>query len=138
MKVLLDTCVVSEFPKPKPSERVIAAIKAIPSRDLFVSAVTIGELARGVALLAAGRRRAALEVWLARFESQYADRILGVDAEVARLWGTVAAQAQRRGNLMSAADGMIAATAIHHGLHLMTRNTDDFRETPVLLINPWK
>ena len=70
-------------------------------------------------------------------ERVYADRLLPVDLETGRIWGQLTAAAQRKGRTVPAGDGLIAATAQRHGLHVITRNVDDFKETGVTLINPW-
>ena len=69
--------------------------------------------------------------------SYYADRVLPVDLETSHTWGELAAAAQRAGKIAPASDGLIAATARRHGLHVMTRNTEHFAPTGVLLLNPW-
>jgi toxin FitB len=71
-------------------------------------------------------------------ERSYADRILPIDGETSRIWGEITAHAGRRGIVVPAVDGLIAATGRRHGLHLMTRNTADFMATGVLLTNPWE
>ena len=138
MRVLLDTCVVSEARREKGHPRVRAQVEAIRSRDLYVSVITVGELTKGIALLSGGKKKDALSEWLLALEQDYAERILPVDAETARVWGKLAAAAQRRGKTVSVSDGIIAATAIRHGIHVMTRNVSDFRETGAMLINPWE
>jgi predicted nucleic acid-binding protein len=67
----------------------------------------------------------------------YADRLLPIEHEICRLWGELAATAQKAGRVVPATDGLIAATALHHGLCVMTRNTANFEPTGVLIINPW-
>lgn len=138
MRVLLDTCVLSELQKPKPSARVRDRVEAIPSRDLFLSVITIGELTKGILLLDEGSRRKHLEQWLLRLESDDANRILAIDTETTRIWGTFDAAAKKRGRVIPMADGLIAATAVRHGLHVMTRNVADFKETTALVVNPWE
>ena len=137
MRVLVDTCVLSEVQRPRPEPRVHARLAAVADDDLFLSAVTFGELVNGIARLAAGQRRRSLEAWLGQIERLHAARILPVDAEVGRIWGTVTAQAAAIGRVVPAADGLIAATALRHGLHVMTRNTPDFQATGVQVIDPW-
>lgn len=138
MRALLDTCVVSEVRRETGHPRVRSRVEAIRSEDLFLSVITAGELTKGIALLPAGKRKDALSEWLLTLEQDYAERILPVDAEIARIWGELTAAAQGRGKTISVSDGIIAATAIRHGLHVMTRNVSDFRETGAMLINPWK
>ncbi|MDE0422762.1 MAG: type II toxin-antitoxin system VapC family toxin [Gammaproteobacteria bacterium] len=138
MRVLLDTCVISEIRRPEARTSVRDAVARLPEEDTYLSAITLGELASGVARLADGRRRRELAVWLDGLESTYAARILPVDAEVARLWGELDANARRIGRPVGVQDGLIAATARRHGLHVMTRNVDDFSPTGTLVVNPWE
>lgn len=137
MSVLLDTCVLSEIRHPQGNPAVREAVMAIGNRDLFISVITLGELTKGVALLKPGKRQAELQVWLDGLEQNYTDRILDITSKIVRVWGDLTAAAQRNGRVVSAADGLIAATALHHGLDVMTRNIDDFAPTGVRLLNPW-
>ena len=137
MRVLLDTCALSELRRPKPNGAVLLAIETLTSEELFVSVLSIGEIAKGVAVLGAGKKKRAMQVWLHTLERQYADRLLPVDLETSRLWGELTAAAQKTGRIIPAADGLIAATARRHGLHVMTRNTGDFESAGVLVLNPW-
>ncbi|NBC11202.1 MAG: PIN domain-containing protein [Planctomycetes bacterium] len=137
MKTLLDTCVLSELQKPRGKASVRAAVEALPDDDLYLSALTVGELAQGIAQLPAGKRKRTLERWLVALETDHAPRLLPVDAEVARRWGQLNARLRHEGRPIPAIDGLLAATALAHGLHLMTRNTRDFEPTGVPLLNPW-
>ena len=137
MRVLLDTCVVSEIRRPEARISVREAVARLPEEDTYLSAITLGELASGVARLVEGRRRLELARWLDGLESTYAERILAVDAEVARLWGELDANARRIGRPIGVQDGLIAATARRHGLHVMTRNVADFSPSGTLVVNPW-
>ena len=136
MRALLDTCVVSELQRHKPEPAVESAIDALGS-DAFLSVVTIGEILRGAHLLDEGQRQRELLEWLDSLESEFANRILGIDAQITRLWGEVSARTQRRGRQVAMADGLIAATALHHGLQVVTRNVNDFDPTGVPVLNPW-
>ena len=133
MRVLLDTCVLSELRRPKPNAGVRRAIDELASEDLFVSVVSIGEIAKGIELLKDGRKKLALKSW-----HQYSARILSVDLYTSRIWGELTAVAQKAGRIIPASDGLIAATARRHGLSVMTRNSADFEPTGVLLMNPWE
>lgn len=114
------------------------AVAAIPDEQLFLSGViTLGELAKGIALLDEGQRKTALKTWLDGLEQDYGERILPIDAETVRVWGESTAAAQENGRIVPAADGLIAATARCHGLRVMTRNVDDFTPMGVMLVNPW-
>jgi toxin FitB len=79
-----------------------------------------------------------LAEWLLALEHFYSDRILSIDVETSHIWGELTAAAQKSGKIIPASDGLIAATALRHGLHLMTRNTAHFDATTVTLLNPWR
>jgi len=138
VKVLLDTCTLSELRLPKPDAGVASAIRDLDSDDLFVSAISIGEIVKGVALLADGQKKRLLQSWLQTLERYYGDRLLPIDLETCRMWGELTATAQKAGRTIPASDGLIAATARRHGLYIMTRNTGDFEPTGVPLLNPWE
>jgi len=137
MRVLLDTCVVSELRRPKANPRVRRAVEPLNSEGLFLSVISIGEIAKGIALLREAKKKEELRGWMHSLEHDYPDRILGVDLETSHIWGELGAEAQKSGKIVPASDGLIAATARRHGLHVMTRNTEHFEVTGVLLINPW-
>lgn len=136
MKWLVDTNILSELRKKDRCDRRVAAWFApIPSDDLATSALVIGEIRRGVEALrrtdvaAAG----AIERWLHRIVSDYADRILPVDHVVAEVWGRMNAARP-----LPVVDGLLAATAQAHGLILVTRNTKDLRGVGVGVRNPFE
>lgn len=137
MKVLLDTCVLSEIRLPRGEPKVQAAVAALEDDDIFLSVLSIGELTKGICLLPESRRKRNLAQWLSGLERQYQDRILGVDRETAVIWGEVLARCQRAGTAAPAIDALLAATAMRHGLHVMTRNTRDFAVTGALIVDPW-
>lgn len=137
MRVLLDTCVLSELRRPKVHPGVRSAVDLLDSDSLFLSVVSVGEIAKGIALLTEGKRKRDLGRWLQSLERYYSDRILGMDLETSHIWGELTATAQRAGKIVPASDGLIAATARRHGLHVMTRNTEHFEPTGALLVNPW-
>ncbi|WP_419186202.1 type II toxin-antitoxin system VapC family toxin [Rohdeia mirabilis] len=135
--MLLDTCVLSELSKPRPDARVHALVPRLQASRTFVSAITLGELAFGVARMPKSKRRTELEAWLARMEERFAGHVLAVDAEVGRLWGERLAQAQRNGHTVAPADGLIAATAVRHGLTVLTRDTAPFAALGAAVADPW-
>ncbi len=137
MKVLLDTCVLSEIRHPRGNPAVREAVLAFRDRELFISVLTLGELAKGIALLDAGQRQQELNAWLTGLEQQFADRILDITADIVRVWGELTAAAQRNGRVVPATDGLIAATALQHGLQVMTRNVENFTPTGVRVLDPW-
>ena len=110
---------------------------ALASEDLFISVLSLGELAKGITLLNESGNKRALQQWLESLEKFYGDRILPVDVETSRIWEETTARTQKQGRTLPAIDGLIAATALRHGLHLMTRNVADFEPAGVLLVNPW-
>jgi len=134
---LLDTCALSEFTKPKPSVSVDAWFAQLPDGADFVSVLTIGELEKGIAKLASSRRRASLERWFGDLRDRFSGRILAVDEPVALEWGRITARAELAGNPLPSIDALIAATAIVHGLSVVTRNTSDIVRTGAPIIDPW-
>lgn len=136
---LLDTNVPSEFSRDRPAPRVVEWLKTQPVAALFLSAVTIGEIRKGLVVLPQGRRRSELEAW---FQTDlliwFRNRILPVTHAVADRWGVLDGQCQLRGTPLNTADGMIAATAIEHGLTLVTRNVKDFAGLGVDIFDPWE
>jgi len=87
VRVLLDTCALSELRRPKPNGEVLRTIETLTSEDLFVSVLSIGEIAKGIAVLREGTKKRALQMWLDTLERQYAERLLPIDLETSRLWG---------------------------------------------------
>ncbi len=138
MRVLLDTCVISEIRHPQGHTAVKQAVASLRDDDTFLSVITLGELTSGVLRLDDSARRRELAAWLDGMERHYTARILGIDSETARLWGELSANAKRQGTPVPVSDGLIAATARQHGLHVMTRNVRDFTATGALIVNPWE
>lgn len=132
---LLDTNFISETRKIRADAGVLAFLSAADTAGLFLSVLTLGELRKGVEAkwpsdsVAAAR----LGVWVDSIETTFADRVLAVDAVVARLWGELSARRS-----LPVIDTLIAATAITRGLTLVTRNTRDFAATGVPLLDPWR
>jgi predicted nucleic acid-binding protein len=106
---------------------------------LHLSVLTLGEIRKGLAALPQGRRRTRLEAWLeVDLRSRFSGRILPVDAAVADRWGLLAAQASASGATLPIIDGLLAATALHHNLTLVSRNVSDFAAAQVPVLNPWE
>lgn len=137
MRLLLDTCLLSELQKPDGAASVKAFTASLPAESLFVSVISLGEIAKGITLMAEGRKRQVLLAWQAGLATQFGDRITPIDLETAEIWGQLTASGQRRGLAIPAADGLIAATALRHGLHVATRNTPHFEAAGAMVINPW-
>jgi toxin FitB len=136
---LLDKNCVSELVRAKPEPSVLEWMEAADETLLYLSVLTLGEILKGIALLPQSRRRTHLETWLElELQARFAGRILSVDASIADRWGLLAAEAKREGRSLSAIDGLLAATAIHHNLTIVTRNVIDFANAQVPIMNPWE
>lgn len=140
MSHLLDTCVLSEYAKKSPDASVLAWLDALPEAGLYISAVSLAEIEKGVMKLAVNpqetKRAQALTAWLAKVTGRFATRTLPVDAAVWRVWAGQSAAAELAGQPISPLDGLIMATAHCNGLAIVTRNTADFARYP-LVVNPW-
>jgi predicted nucleic acid-binding protein len=136
---LLDTNCVSELVRNQPEPRVMDWMRAADESLLYLSVLTLGEIRKGVALLPQSKRRTYLESWLELdLQVRFSGRLLAIDDAVADRWGLLAAEAQLRGRPLSAIDGLLAATAIHHNLTIVSPNTSDFAGTQVPILNPWE
>jgi len=131
---LLDTNVLSETRKKKADPGVLAFLEAADSGSLYISVLTVGELRKGVAAKMRTDPAAAksLAAWVEGLEFGFADRTLGIDAATARLWGEWSGERPR-----PVVDTLLAATAVLHGLTLVTRNERDVRGIQVRVHNPW-
>jgi len=132
---LLDTNILSETRRKQSDQRVIEFLSATDASALYISVLTLGELRKGVAIKKRTDPDTAKRLghWVDGLEYSFADRILGIDAATATLWGELSAQRPR-----PVIDTLLAATAIAHDLILVTRNTADVQDTKVNLLNPWK
>ncbi len=136
MSYLLDTNVISELSRKLPAPQVVHWIDSRDPQRLYLSAITIGEIRRGIALQADVARKVRLEEWLVNaLLPRFSGRILSIDVEVMLTWGVLAAQAKRT---LPAFDSLIAALARHHNFQLVTRNEADFADMGVSVINPWR
>lgn len=138
MKFLLDTMVISEPGRSAPDLQVILWLGKQEQTDLALSVITLGEIEKGVHLMPTGRRRQALEEWLDHtLPALFTGRVLSVDDDVSKTWGRLSAQRQQTGRPLPVIDGMLAASALVHGLTLVTRNVGDFGGLGVSVLNPW-
>ena len=135
LQYLLDTNILSETRKKQANERVISFLSAAEPSALFISVLSLGELRKGVALKARSDADAAkrLGTWVDGLEFSFGDRILSVDAAIARQWGELSAQRSR-----PVVDTLLAATALVHKLTLVTRNISDVHDLGVKLLDPWR
>jgi tRNA(fMet)-specific endonuclease VapC len=131
--------VVSELVAAQPDAGVVRWIDSMAEERLYLSAVTIGEIKKGIERLTNTRRKSALSEWLEddlliRFEG----RILPIDTPVMLVWGELTAELETQGRKMPAIDSLIAAIALQRKLSLVTRDEDDFANSGVVVVNPWE
>ena len=136
MSYLIDTNVLSELRNRKANANVVAWMQARPRQSLYLSVLSLGEIRKGIESVADPAFRQALSDWLeVELPNYFTARLLSIDAQVADRWGRVQAAARRT---LPAIDGLLAATALQHGLTLVTRNVKDFAGLGLPLINPWQ
>ncbi len=136
---LLDTNCISEVVRPTPEPRVLQWLDGSDESLLYLSVLTLGEIRKGVAALPQSKRRAQLESWLELdLQARFSGRVLAIDAAVADRWGALAGEAKRKGRTLSVVDGLIAATALHYNLTIVSRNVTDLAGTGVPVLNLWE
>jgi hypothetical protein len=136
---LLDTSVVSELVRKVPHEGVVNWLGGQDEDALYLSVLTLGELEKGISKLKASARRDRLRTWVSRdLTARFAHRFLSIDARVAERWGALTGDSEKRGIPLPVIDSLIAATALEHGLTVVTRNVDDFERCGVACVDPWK
>ncbi len=135
MSYLIDTNVLSELRRKTPNANVVKWVNSRPATSLYLSVLTLGELRKGIDSLADAKRRLKLVDWLeTEFPLFFAGRILAIDQGVADHWGRLLAVA---GRPLPAIDSLLGATAAHHGLTMVTRNSKDFDNLGLEVLNPW-
>ncbi len=138
-RFLLDTCVISELIKPSPSSNVVRWVDDQDEEGLYISVITVGEIEKGISKLPEGKKKVQLQAWLySELTDRFNDRILDVSLDVAHTWGRIFGEAEKNGRSLPVIDALIAATAITKGLTVVTRNTDDMKESGVALLDPWE
>lgn len=136
---LLDTNCVSELVRVQPEPRVMQWVDTAEEGLLYLSVLTLGEIRKGLLAIPQSKRRAHLETWLeVELQARFSGRILPVDAAVAGRWGLLAGQAKRKGMPLGIIDGLLAATALHHNLTVVSRNARHFTNAQVPVLNPWE
>ena len=135
MSYLIDTNVLSELRRKSPDAHVVQWINSRPVTSLYLSVITLGELRKGIDSLADSKRRLKLVDWLeTELPLFFAGRVLAIDEGVADEWGKLLAKA---GRTVPAIDSLLGATASHHGLTMVTRNSKDFENLGLDVLNPW-
>lgn len=137
MSFLLDTNAFSEITRPRPDRGYLDWFENTDPFNLYLSVLTVGEVRRGVCLLAAGARRELIERATRELQSQFGERILNFDAAAAQAWGELAARNRSEGRIIGAVDEMLAAIAQVHSLTIVTRNLRHFTGTGCEVICPW-
>ena len=135
---LLDTNILSELRRPKPEPKVVSFVASQPLERLFVSAVTFAEIRFGIERVADPARRLELNDWLThKVRPMFEGRTLPVSEDVMFKWRLLVEEGRRVGHTFSQPDLIIAATGLHHGLVVATRNAHDYARTSVALFDPW-
>lgn len=136
MSYLIDTNVLSELRNRRADARVVTWMQARPRQSLYLSVLSLGEIRKGIEGVADSAFRQTLTDWLeVELPNYFVGRLLNIDEQVAERWGRIQASA---GRTLPVIDGLLAATALHHDLTLVTRNTKDFAGLGVALANPWE
>ena len=138
MTYLLDTCLISELVAKQPNQKVLDWVDAQVPETLYLSVITIGEIAKGICKLTPSKRKESLTTWLNEIlPNRFEHRILTLDVSTMVLWGNLICQLEQNGRPLPAMDSLIAAIALQHSLSLVTRNEKDFAGTGVVIVNPW-
>ncbi len=136
MSYLVNTNILSELAKEKPNQSVIKWFKFIPDDEIYMSALTLGEIRKGIETIKDLRKKEKLRIWLEHeLPDWFGDNILPINKSISDRWGRLLAEINRS---LPAIDSLIAATALHYDFALVTRNTKDFDYPALEIINPWK
>lgn len=134
MSYLLDTNVISELVKAKPSVQVIKWFDAVPNEALYLSVLTLGEIRKGVEMIPEEQRKEKLRIWLEiELPQWFGERVLPISKEISDRWGRLQAEMKKP---IPAIDSLIAATALYHDLRIVTRNKKDFNYSGIQVISP--
>jgi toxin FitB len=139
MKYLLDTNVVSELVAKQPNQKVLDWLDSLEPDTIYISVITLGEIRKGIEKTPSSQRKAELTMWLTndllmRFDGKIAE----ITTDVILQWGELVARLEQQGQPLPALDSLIAAIALEGNFYIVTRNENDFANTGVVVINPWK
>jgi hypothetical protein len=138
MAWLLDTNVLSELRRPRPERKVVDFVAGSSLEDLYVSVVTLAEIRFGIERVADAAHRAELSQWLThKVRPMFAGRILPINEEIMLRWRLLVEDGRKKGHTYSQPDLIIAASALHFGLVVVTRDTSEFNMANVTTLNPW-
>ena len=139
MAWLLDTNVLSELRRPRPERKVVDFVAGCALEDLYVSVVTLAEIRFGIGLVPDATRRTELNQWLShRVRPMFADRILPINEEIMLRWRFLVEEGRKKGHTYSQPDLIIAATALHFSLTVVTRDQSEFDAAGAPVLNPWE
>jgi predicted nucleic acid-binding protein len=135
---LLDTNILSELRRPRPERKVVAFVAAQPLERLYVSAATFAEIRFGIELVTDTGRRAALNDWLAhKVRPMFEQRVLAITEDIMFKWRLLVEEGRKAGHTFSQPDLIIAATALHHGLTVVSRDVSQYKKAHASVFNPW-
>ena len=135
---LLDTNVLSELRRPRAEPKVVTFVSRQPLDLLYVSTVTFAEIRFGIEAISDASRRAALNEWLThRLRPMFEQRILPITEDITLKWRLLLEDGRKMGHTFSQPDLIIAATALHHGLTIVSRDTSGYKRAGVPVHNPW-
>ena len=135
---LLDTNILSELRRPKPERKVLAFVATQPLELLHVSAMTFAEIRFGIEIVTDAGRRAELNDWLARrVRPMFEQRVLAITEDIMFKWRLLVEDGRKAGHTFSQPDLIIAATALHHGLTVVSRDVRDYQKARAPVLNPW-
>jgi toxin FitB len=138
MTYLLDTCLISELVAKKPNQKVLDWLDAQAPETLYLSVITMGEIAKGISKLTPSRRKEDLDIWLKQtLPYRFTGRIIDIDLPTMLLWGELVGKLEKQGRPLPMMDSLIAAIALQNSLTLVTRNEKDFAGIEVTIVNPW-
>lgn len=135
---LLDTNILSELRRPKPERKVLAFVATQPLELLHVSAMTFAEIRFGIEIVTDAGRRAELNDWLARrVRPMFEQRVLAITEDIMFKWRLLVEDGRKAGHTFSQPDLIVAATALHHGLTVVSRDVRDYQKARAPVLNPW-
>lgn len=138
MSYLIDTNVVSETERKRTDGNVLKWLEKTDPGNSYLSALTIGEIKKGVSKLPAGKRKVHIQNWLEDVRQQFGGRILPITEQTFLVWGKMMAEFEQKGIVRPALDSFLEATALEHDLILVTRNVRNFLHSSVTILNPWE
>ena len=139
MNYLLDTCVISELVKPRPSSKVLKWLRSCRDETLFLCSLTISEIQKGISKLPNSQKKINLQEWMDNeLIRRFHKRIVVIDYKVAQKWGEIQASAEIAGTKMPVIDSLIASIGIVHDMTVVTRDTRGMKSCGARLSNPWE